>query len=280
MANAQVAGYRYCVKTRKQGRDGELVYWKCTEMDCPGTVNTTDNLVTRFPKDHNHPPSHADIKAKPFLSHLSEKARTCLDPLPTLYYPCKSSLYRQRNSELPRQPLTRQDIDLQGEWRETSTGQNFELSEDGDTILVFGTSDNLRHLSQANTIIAKELFKLVHFNDYVTEQWVDREPERWNHFSTVGTRTTNHLEGWHHKLNNQLNKDHPNLFLIIQKLQNTQAATEIRLIQYAAGGKRKTCKLKYRNINNTMTQLKERLQQGQINVYQYTDAVSHLLKLG
>ncbi|VDI45004.1 Hypothetical predicted protein [Mytilus galloprovincialis] len=72
------------------------------------------------------------------------------------------------------------------------------------------------------------------FNDYVTEQWVDREPERWNHFSTVVPRTTNHLEGWHHKLNNQLNKDHSNLFLIIQKLQNTQAATEIRLIQYAA----------------------------------------------
>ncbi|CAG2244517.1 unnamed protein product [Mytilus edulis] len=261
MANAQVAGYRYCVKTRKQGRDGELVYWKCTEMDCPGTVNTTDNLVTRFPKDHNHPPSHADIKAKPFLSHLSEKARTCLDPLPTLYYPCKSSLYRQRNSELPRQPLTRQDIDLQGEWRETSTGQNFVLSEDGDTILTYDA-----HVTS--------------FNDYVTEQWVDREPERWNHFSTVGPRTTNHLEGWHHKLNNQLNKDHSNLFLIIQKLQNTQAATEIRLIQYAAGGKRKTCKLKYRNIDNTLTQLKERLQQGQINIHQYTDAVSHLLKLG
>ncbi|VDI57116.1 Hypothetical predicted protein [Mytilus galloprovincialis] len=69
-----VAGYRYCVKTRKQGRDAELVYWKCTEMDCPGTVYTTDNLVTRFPRDHNHPPSHADIKAKLFLSHSSEKS--------------------------------------------------------------------------------------------------------------------------------------------------------------------------------------------------------------
>ncbi|CAC5390398.1 unnamed protein product [Mytilus coruscus] len=80
-----VAGYGYCVKTRKQGRDAELVYWKCTEMDCPGTVNTTDNLVTRFLRDHNHPPSHADIKAKLFLSHLSEKAPSCLDPLPTLY---------------------------------------------------------------------------------------------------------------------------------------------------------------------------------------------------
>ena len=28
-----VAGYRYIVKTRKQGRDAELIYWKCTEKD-------------------------------------------------------------------------------------------------------------------------------------------------------------------------------------------------------------------------------------------------------
>ncbi len=122
--------------------------------------------------------------------------------------------------------------------------------------------------------------KTTDFNDYVTEQWVNREPAKWNHYSTVGPTTTNHIEGWHHKLNNQLNKAHPNLFLIIQKLQNVQAATEIQLIQYAAGGKRKTRKLKYRNIDTRLGDLKERLQQGHIDVNHYTDAVSRLLKLG
>lgn len=68
---------------------------------------------------------------------------------------------------------------------------------------------------------------ITRFNDYVTEQWVETDTERWNHYTTVGPRTTNHLEGWHHKLNNQLHKAHPNLFLIIQKLQNIQAANEI-----------------------------------------------------
>ena len=28
-----VAGYRYMVKTRKQVKDSELIYWKCTEKD-------------------------------------------------------------------------------------------------------------------------------------------------------------------------------------------------------------------------------------------------------
>ena len=145
-----VAGYRYRVKTRKQGRDAELIYWKCTQKDCPGTVNTSDNMVTSFPKDHNHPPSPSDIKAKLFLSHIKERARNCLDPLPTLYdseiiqfrtrewdddtrqivekiptfVACKNSLYRQRNTELPQQPATRHDIVLPAECKETTTGNN------------------------------------------------------------------------------------------------------------------------------------------------------------
>ena len=53
--------------------------------------------------------------------------------------------------------------------------------------------------------------KVTSFNDYVTEQWVDREPDRWNHHSTErpGT-TTNHLEGWHKKKQKKLNKSYPN----------------------------------------------------------------------
>jgi len=128
-----VAVYRYIVKTRKQGRDAELIYWKCTEKDCPGTVNTKDNLVTRLHKNHNHPHAPSEINAEKFMAHIKERERTSLDPLPTLYdneniqfrsmewdddtqqivekiptfVSCKSSLYRKRNTELPPQPATR-----------------------------------------------------------------------------------------------------------------------------------------------------------------------------
>ena len=43
------------------------------------------------------------------------------------------------------------------------------------------------------------------------------------------------LKKWHHRPNNQLNKAHPNYYLIIQKLHNTQASTKIRLKQSATG---------------------------------------------
>ena len=131
-----VAGYRYSVRTRKQGRDAELVYWKCTIKDCPESANTRDNLVTNFPKEHNHPPSNSDIKSKLFMAHIQERARNSLEPLPTLYDSeiiqfhtrewsdetqevvekiptftgCKSSLYRSRNKVLPQQPRLRREI--------------------------------------------------------------------------------------------------------------------------------------------------------------------------
>jgi len=47
----------------------------------PGTVNTKDNLVTRFPKNHNHPPAPPEINAKKFMAHIKERARTSLDPI-------------------------------------------------------------------------------------------------------------------------------------------------------------------------------------------------------
>ena len=47
----------------------------------PGTVNTKDNLVTRFPKNHNHPPASSEINAKKFMVHIKERARTSLDTI-------------------------------------------------------------------------------------------------------------------------------------------------------------------------------------------------------
>ena len=38
-------------------------------------------LVTRFPKNHNHPPAPSEINAKKFMAHIKERARTSLDPI-------------------------------------------------------------------------------------------------------------------------------------------------------------------------------------------------------
>jgi hypothetical protein len=49
-----------------------------------------------------------------------------------------------------------------------------------------------------------------------------------------GPRTTNHLEGWHNKIKKKVHHAHPNIYLIIEVLQNIQAlVTECTIIQYA-----------------------------------------------
>ena len=99
----------------------------------------------------------------------------------------------------------------------------------------------------------------VSFTDYVTEQWVENNRDLWNHHNTEGPRTTNNLEGWHHKLKSHVQHPHPNIYNLIKLIQSQQSATEIRLIQYAAGGKRIQRKRKYVQIDNRLATLKERL---------------------
>ena len=78
-----------------------------------------------------------------------------------------------------------------------------------------------------------------------TEQWVENNRDLWNHHNTEDSRTTNHLEGWHQQLKNQVKHPHPNIYNLIKLIISQQSTTEIRLIQYAAGSenpeKEKVC---------------------------------------
>ena len=79
--------------------------------------------------------------------------------------------------------------------------------------------------------------RIVRFSDYVTEQWVEADGRLvWNHFHTIGSRTTNHLEGWHSKLN-KAGPNHPNIFKFVDLIKKEQCHTETVLLQIQAGGR-------------------------------------------
>jgi hypothetical protein len=117
------------------------------------------------------------------------------------------------------------------------------------------------------------------FTDYVTELWVEGNRVSWNHYQTEGPRTTNHLEGWHNKIKKNVHHAHPNIYQIIEVLQNTQAVAECTIIQYGAGGARPPKRRRYRVMDTRLQLLKDRYHQGLINVVDYADAASHLLHL-
>ncbi|XP_021340477.1 uncharacterized protein LOC110441612 [Mizuhopecten yessoensis] len=118
------------------------------------------------------------------------------------------------------------------------------------------------------------------FKDYVTETWVEgQQLEMWNHYDNTGPHTTNHVEGWHSKVNKMCKHAHPNIYAIVKLLQKLQAADEVRMIQLSAGGKSRPRKKKYRRLDERLTQLKDRFRNGHINVNTYADSASHLLHL-
>jgi hypothetical protein len=118
-----------------------------------------------------------------------------------------------------------------------------------------------------------------HRSPTMREFWVEGHRFLWNHYQTEGPRTTNHLEGWHNKIKKKVHRAHPNIYLIIEVLQNTQTVTECTIIQYAAGGARPPKRHRYIVIDTRLQLLKERYQQRLINVVDYADAASHLLHL-
>jgi len=118
------------------------------------------------------------------------------------------------------------------------------------------------------------------FTDYVTEQWVEGDRQQWNHFETVGPRTTNNLEGWHSKIKKEVQHAHPNIFSLVAVFQEIESANFIRMLQYSAGGIRPSKKRKYRNLEYRLANLKDRLRNNEMTVVEYADAASYLLHIG
>ena len=54
------------------------------------------------------------------------------------------------------------------------------------------------------------------FMDYMTELWLEGSDRQFcNNFENKGPKTNSMLEGWHSKINNQLNTSHPNIYRLI-----------------------------------------------------------------
>ncbi|CAF1106231.1 unnamed protein product [Rotaria sordida] len=66
------------------------------------------------------------------------------------------------------------------------------------------------------------------FYDYLTNTWIDNDAlfdyTLWNYYDFESLRTNNNLEGWHHRLNSDLNNVvHPHFYMFIRAIQNDYA---------------------------------------------------------
>ncbi|KAJ8310640.1 hypothetical protein KUTeg_012505 [Tegillarca granosa] len=110
-------------KYRIKSQRGERCNWRCVQSACPVRINALNRIPVNTQERLNHP---------------SDPMQLNIDKL----------------------PATRQDINLEGKWRETITGNNFLLIDDGDQqrILIFSTDFNLTHLTAASTVYGDSPF--------------------------------------------------------------------------------------------------------------------------
>lgn len=181
--NLAFNGYLFRVKSTR----GDRTYWKCTVSACPATLNTKDNAITGLgQRQHTHPADQAKIAAKDIMNLIKTRCATDVRPIPAIYQEemsklrdnewdddsreivekiptfnsTKSALYRARRKQTPKLPTTTADIQLDGKWTQTTTGERFLLIDDtqGPRIIAFASTENLTNLAAADRIYCDGTF--------------------------------------------------------------------------------------------------------------------------
>ncbi|CAC5392834.1 unnamed protein product [Mytilus coruscus] len=178
-----LGGHRYSIKNR---RNNNRIYWRCTVSTCPATVNTYEVHPIKFGPPHNHQANSNKIEVSKILQTMKQRAKTEVTPMPKLYeeelvklrhpdwtddtkqiveqlptyYSVKTSLYHQRSLNIPELPKTTADTNLQDKWCRTTKSYQFLLPSDNinPPMLIFSTTDNLRHLASVDTIFCDGTF--------------------------------------------------------------------------------------------------------------------------
>ena len=174
--------FRFVAKNRRNDR----VYWRCAVRTCPATIRTLNNIPVGFNDIHNHQPDRIKLQVSSTMGAIKKRCREETKAVPQIYHEeiaklrtpewdddtqdvvkqlptyqsCHSILYRQRSKLLPKLPTSTTELVLQGEFTQTTAGEPFLLSNDGDRekILLFSTTRNLQHLAANSTIYGDGTF--------------------------------------------------------------------------------------------------------------------------
>ena len=88
-----------------------------------------------------------------------------------------------------------------------------------------------------------------------------------------------HAEGWHSKVRKLAGKAHPNIYEAVTLFQSEQAATEVSIMQLAAGGLPVRRRRKYRNYEKRLMTIREKYEAGDYSLSELVKACSHWVSL-
>ena len=91
-------------------------------------------------------------------------------------------------------------------------------------------------------------------------------------------RTNNHVEGWHHRLNNDLhNVTHPHFYIFIREIQNDYAYNAAISSRHSATGALAPRKKLFVNRNVRLHDLENRYKQQTLTLEEYLEKVMRLI---
>ena len=100
-------------------------------------------------------------------------------------------------------------------------------------------------------------------------------PVTWNCYMNFNLRTTNHVEGWHRKLNAKVKVAHPTIFKFIRHIQEEERSAANRMIELDNGHRVMPMVKKYKNLNRQIASLTIALNNGEIELRDYLSAMSN-----
>jgi len=102
-------------------------------------------------------------------------------------------------------------------------------------------------------------------------------PQMWNVYSrTMELRTNNAVESYHNRRNRVVGVRHPSLSTFIRILKDQQSVTNVKMRAIQNLEPAPLSRRKWRRLESNINRLKERYDNGEVNINQYWRAVSHL----
>ena len=119
------------------------------------------------------------------------------------------------------------------------------------------------------------------FLRYFRDNYIDGvfEPALWNVYTRDSdTRTNNHVEGFHHKWNKAIGRNHPSVWLFIRKLKDEQRLTDLSAIAAEHGDPVPKKRKKWRDLDKRVRALKQEYEDGRRPLDEYWDAMAYAVK--
>ena len=113
---------------------------------------------------------------------------------------------------------------------------------------------------------------------YYEDTWLGGSfPVRmWNVYADT-IRTNNSVEGWHHKLNCNIGRSHPNVHKLVDVLRKEQASTETTIQQALLGVAPPPRRRKYRELDCRLQRVRLSYELGVYTTEAYLTAIQHIV---